>query len=78
MLIDILDNETAIGLSKEKLLGICVRVSSTIQENKVPTTAIPIKDIVNTNLLTETADVISKTATGDNGLQDSHRQNNLL
>ena len=41
MLIDILDNETAIGLSKEKLLGICVRVSSTIQENKVPTTAIP-------------------------------------
>ena len=63
MLMDILNSEMTIGLSEEELLGTCETVSSTIHENKVPIMAIPRRDIVNTTSLSETADVISKTAT---------------
>ena len=62
MLMDILDNETTLGLRGEELLGTCEAVSATVQENQVPTTAIPHKDFVNGTSLTETADVINRTA----------------
>ena len=58
ILMDILDNETAIGSSKKELLGTCETDSATMQETQVPR-----KDIANAISLTETAELLDKTAT---------------
>ena len=47
MLIDILDNKTAIGLSEEELLGTCEMASATVQKTQVPTTAVQRKKFFN-------------------------------
>ena len=45
MLMDILDSETAIGLSEEELLGTCEPDSATVQKTQVPVTAVPVKTL---------------------------------
>ena len=60
MLMDILNEETTIGLNEEKEF-LAKTVSSTISEGKPPVAAVPCKDKANAMSLTETADIISET-----------------
>ena len=60
MLMNILDEETTIGLNEEELLADTGKtVSFTVSEGKPPTAAVPCKDIANVTSLTKTAEIIS-------------------